>query len=343
MTEKYYSLPPPSSSSSSSSSSTIIKTKKTNRNLPIFNDLQSMKLFTQQPYSLHDVVYDKKTKYFDLNDVHSNASSSSSSSTSTGDTLQSVLVNTLHQTIDKHESYGSTLSRTMMNTAMTGKRRTQSSSQILSPFDHKRSQNYSSLISKRTRTYSLTNHLTMSMAATTSFSEEPDITSMEYENTYFYPEETTRFDDILSLTTITSNSQAKRINSQLDLSACSDTNVSQSDVEDNFETILPIVQQYGDTYQFDMGNDNLNTNNNNNNNNNNQIIQIRLCLTPPDQETFTGVVHAKKCTIIKDQECISDYDNMKETNNKTMIISNHQVDVDDDHYSDVSNSSDDFK
>jgi len=83
------------------------------------------------------------------------------------------------------------------------------------------------------------------MAATTSFSEEPDITSMEYENTYFYPEETTRFDDILSLTTITSNSQAKRINSQLDLSACSDTNISQSDVEDR-------VQEFVDLVQFDI-------------------------------------------------------------------------------------------
>ncbi len=44
-------------------------------------------------------------------------------------------------------------------------------------------------------------------------------------------------------------------------------------------------------------------------NNDDQIIRIRLNLTPPDHD-FTGVVHATKCTIVEDKECLSDYDNV---------------------------------
>jgi len=44
-------------------------------------------------------------------------------------------------------------------------------------------------------------------------------------------------------------------------------------------------------------------------NNNEQIIRIRLSLTPPDHD-FTGVVHATKYTIVKEKECLSDYDNV---------------------------------
>ena len=91
----------------------------------------------------------------------------------------------------------------------TGKRRSLSSSHLVSS-DQKRSNRYCSSLSKRTRTYSLSNHSTMAITATTSFSEEQttepqETTSIDYENTYFYPEETTRLDDALSLTTITSN------------------------------------------------------------------------------------------------------------------------------------------
>jgi hypothetical protein len=44
-------------------------------------------------------------------------------------------------------------------------------------------------------------------------------------------------------------------------------------------------------------------------NNDEQIIRIRLNLTPPDHD-FTGVVHATKCKIVKEKECLSDYDNV---------------------------------
>jgi hypothetical protein len=54
------------------------------------------------------------------------------------------------------------------------------------------------------------------------------------------------------------------------------------------------------------------------NDDNEQIIQIRLNLTPPDHD-FTGVVHATKCMIVKEKECLSDYDNVNQDN---MIRSN---------------------
>jgi hypothetical protein len=170
------------------------------------------------------------------------------------ETLQSVIANTLQQTFFNNESYGSTLSRAMMNSAITGsftgKRRSLSSSHLVS--NQKQSNRYCSALSKRTRTYSLTNNSTMAISATTSFSEEQttepqETMSIDYENTYFYPEETTRFDDVLSLTTITSNILANKImNTQHDGSACSDTNVSQSDTDENSDSITPVVKQYND-------------------------------------------------------------------------------------------------
>ncbi len=143
----------------------------------------------------------------------------------------------------------------MMNSATTGKRRSLSSSQIISSNDQKRSQRYCSLISKRVRTYSLSNHSTMAITATTSFSEEQttepqETTSIDYENTYFYPEETTRLDDALSLTTITPNIQTKITDTQQDLDVCSDTTASQSDIEDNSEEITHTVKKYRNTYHI---------------------------------------------------------------------------------------------
>jgi hypothetical protein len=44
-------------------------------------------------------------------------------------------------------------------------------------------------------------------------------------------------------------------------------------------------------------------------NNDEQIIRIRLSLTPPDHD-FTGVVHATKYTVLREKECLSDYDNV---------------------------------
>ena len=322
MTEKYYTLPPPSPSSSLCYS-TIYHSPKTTRIREIKTRLHSQRksstlnqpnhmklLLEQQPiirtYSLHDVqerinYFEKKTLLDDKGkfSVHSNPSSSSSPSSSSGDTLQSVIANTLQQTYLKTESYGSALSRAMMNSAIISKRRSLSSSPINSSNEQKRSQRYCSLISKRARTYSLSNHSTMVITATTSFSEEQtteqpqETTSIDFENTYFYLEETTRLDDVLSFTTITPNIQPK-----ITLDVCSDTTISQSDTEDNSEGFSCSVQQYGDTYHIK---------------NDDEIIQIRLSLTPTDHE-FTGVVHATKCTIIQDKECLSDYDNVNQHN-----------------------------
>ncbi len=147
-----------------------------------------------------------------------------------------------------------------MNSATTSKRRSLSSSHIISSNDQKRLNRYCSLLSKRVRTYSLSNHSTMAITAATSFSEEQitepqETTSIDYENTYFYPEEITRLDDALSLTTITPNMPRKRTNTQFDISVCSDTNVSQSDMDENSEGITPAMTQYGDTYHIHMGTD----------------------------------------------------------------------------------------
>jgi len=279
MTEKYYKLPPSPSSSSSFCYSTIYhppSSSTTNRICEIKNRLDLQKklstslheknnmklLIEQQPtirtYSLYDVQ--ERINYFEKKKILDDEKDKISS---TNDTLQSVIANTLQQTFFKTESYGSALSRTMINSATTGhfnngKRRSLSSSHVVSSNDQKRLNRYCSLLSKRVRTYSLSNpHSTMAITATTSFSEEQsteqqEITSIDYENTYFYPEETTRLDDVLSLTTITPNIQPKIPNSQLDVSVCSDTTISQSDADENSEEITSAVKQYDDTYHINM-------------------------------------------------------------------------------------------
>jgi hypothetical protein len=100
----------------------------------------------------------------------------------------------------------------------------------------------------------------MAITATTSFSEEQpsepqETNSIDYENTYYYPEETTRLDDALSLTTITSNIQAKITNTQHDASVCSDTTIFQSDTDENSEAMPSAVKQYGNTYDINMATD----------------------------------------------------------------------------------------
>ena len=188
--------------------------------------------------------------FFPLCSVRSDPSSS--------ETLQSILVNTFQQTCLRRESYGSTLSRTMISGSLkASKARSLSSGHLASSQDQKRSSRYSSSIAKRVRTYSLCNHSTMAITATTSFSEEPstephETTSLDYENTYFYPEETTRFDDVLSLTTITSNVEEKRNDNKQDASVCSDTTVFQSDTDENSDALAPMARHYGETYDIKL-------------------------------------------------------------------------------------------
>ncbi|CAF2073273.1 unnamed protein product [Rotaria magnacalcarata] len=337
MTEKYCRLPP--TPSSSFLYSTIYHTPTTKHRIheikdrlhsqkkqlsPLFGQ-NNMKLLLEQPqtirtYSLYDVQ--DRIDYFEkkkLTDDHENNSKektvSHPSLATSSETLQSVIANTLQQTFFNHESYGSALSRTMMNSrihdSLIGKRRSLSSSQLISTNDQKRLNRFYPSLSKRVRTYSLSNHTTMAIAATTTFSEEhntehQETNSNDLENTYFYPEETTRLDDGISLTTITSNFPVKIKNAQHDVSVCSDTAVSQSDTEENSEAIRPADQNLNNTYDINMV---IDTQNENSNNNEEQIIRIRLSLTPPD-DNFTGVVHAKKCTVVKEQQCSSDYGNV---------------------------------
>lgn len=244
MTEKYYTLPSPFSYS------TLYQPSTDRLDLPRkFSSLSkatNMKLLIdQQSPTICDIQ--ERINYFEKKKLPENDDNNSKEQT----TLQSVIANTLQQTIFKTETYGSALSRTMMNSATTGqfngKRRSLSSSHAVSSNDQKRSNRYCSLLSKRVRTYSLSNHSTMAITAQTSFSEEQltepqEITSIDYENTYFYPEETTRLDDILSLTTITPNLQPKLTN---DISICSDTTVFQSDTEEISEGI---IKTYNDIY-----------------------------------------------------------------------------------------------
>ena len=212
---------------------------------------------THRTYSLYDIQ--DRIDYFEKKKSFDDSSSSSS------ETLENVLVNTFHQTYLRQESYGSALSRTMMNSSM----------KTLN--DGKRSQQkYSSSIAKRVRAYSLTNQSTMAITATTSFSEEPtqrtqETVSVDGENTYFYPEETTRIDDVISLTSITPDSEKKRRSSvQRDLSVCSDTILFPSDTDENSQ-----AEQLTVNHQQQMMDDN-------------------------NDENFTGVVHATKYTVIKD-------------------------------------------
>ncbi|CAF4373402.1 unnamed protein product [Rotaria sp. Silwood2] len=350
MTEKYCTLP--STSSSSLHYSTIYHSPITKNHIrEIKNRLHSNKkqnstlyeqnnmklLIEQQPtirtYSLYDIQerinYFEKKKIItdDIEKISKEKILSNPSLLSTSaETLQSVIANTLQQTFFSHESYGSALSRTMMNSTINdnflGKRRSLSTSHLVGSNDQKPSNRYYPSLPKRVRTYSLSNHSTMAITATATFSEEQntelqETNSNDYENTYFYPEETTRLDDVLSLTTITSNFQAKITNTQHDASVySSDTTVFQSDTDDNSEVIKPVVKLYNNKNDINMSTD---LQNENIKNNDEQLIRIRLNLTPSDHD-FTGVVHATKCTVVKEQECLSDYDNVNHCSKQNNTI-----------------------
>jgi uncharacterized protein (DUF1810 family) len=105
-------------------------------------------------------------------------------------------------------------------------------------------------------TYSLYNHSTMVMTAMASLSEELS-NSIDYDNTYLYSEETSRFDDIISLTSITSNVIREFQATPQDTSLHSDMNVFQSDTDDTSEAVTSAVQSYGDGDQLDLRSDSL--------------------------------------------------------------------------------------
>ena len=91
----------------------------------------------------------------------------------------------------------------------------------------------------------------MAITAMTSFSEE-HTNSIDNDNTYFYAEETSRFDDLFSLTTITSNMAREFNTTQQDTSIHSDTNLFQSDTDDLSEVIAPSFSRlYNHGYHMD--------------------------------------------------------------------------------------------
>ena len=85
----------------------------------------------------------------------------------------------------------------------------------------------------------------MVITAMANLSEEFS-NSLDHENTYLYSEETSHFDDILSLTSITSNIIRDIYPTQQDTSLHSDSNVFQSDTDDTSEAITSAVQHYAD-------------------------------------------------------------------------------------------------
>ena len=72
----------------------------------------------------------------------------------------------------------------------------------------------------------------MTKTLTTNFSEE-QTNSLDYDNTYFYSEETSKLDDISSLTTITSEFNIL----QQDSSLYSDRTYFHSDTDDSSDGI----------------------------------------------------------------------------------------------------------
>ena len=99
---------------------------------------------------------------------------------------------------------------------------------------------YSSSVAKRiSSTGSLSHpHSTLIITSIGNFSEEMS-QSIDCENTYLYPEETSRIDDIFSLTSITPN-----IVREIQLHPAD--SFFPSDTDDTSEAITSAVQPYGD-------------------------------------------------------------------------------------------------
>ena len=135
----------------------------------------------------------------------------------------------------------------------------------------------------------------MTMPVLASSVEEPS-NSLDYENTYLYSEETSRFEDILSLTSITSNIIREFPSYQQNTSLTSETNLSQSDTDDTSEAVTSAVQPFGDDNEDE------------------QQLDIPTDSTATDDH-FTGVVHARKYRVVEEQDhddkqTLSDYDNV---------------------------------
>jgi hypothetical protein len=153
-------------------------------------------------------------------------------------TLQSVLANRFQQTF-------------IINKNLIDQPRSFSPSDLIPSADENQFNHFCSSLSKRVRTYSLSNHQTMAISASTSFSEE-QTNSIDYDNTYFYLEETSRLDDVSSFTTITENIPTELNITQQDTSVYSDTTVLQSNIEGIPEARTSAVKQYDINMSYDI-------------------------------------------------------------------------------------------
>ncbi|CAF0803049.1 unnamed protein product [Rotaria sp. Silwood1] len=241
-----------------------------------------MKFLLEQPtYPLYN--NQERIRLFQDNELLDDKDSPSSI-----ETLQSVLEKTF---------FTNKISNSIHNNDFINKSDNFSTNHFVSTISHNQFNTNCSLLSKRIQKYSLSNHSTMAITAITSFSEE-QTNSFDYDNTYLYPEDINKLDDISSLTTITSHLPMELNAIEQDTSVYSDMTSFRSDIDDISESITFDVQQNNITSDMQ----NLNVKNEDEN-----IMPTNLNLTPSNCE-FSGLVYARKCTVIKEDENDDDYD-----------------------------------
>ena len=153
-------------------------------------------------------------------------SSTSSTSSSPITTLESVLATTFQQNFFQNDSFHQTVYQSAMNFTFN---RFQMNSIV------------SSASSKRFPSKSLLQYSNIKNV------HEEQSNSVDYENTYLCSEETSRFDDILSLTSITSNIIRDFSRAQQETNyQQSDSDAEKSDIDDTYDALTSAVQTFDD-------------------------------------------------------------------------------------------------
>ncbi|UJR25746.1 hypothetical protein I4U23_007096 [Adineta vaga] len=217
----------------------------------------------------------------------------------------------------EHSSSIETLENVLANRFFSSKKSDNLLSNYLNTsLNEKQFNQFCSSLSKRIQTCSLSKHTTMAITAIANFSEE-QTNSIDYENTYLSSDETSRLDDLSSLTTITSN-LSKEFNSlEQNTSIYADTTIFNSDIDDISEEI---------TSDGNLINSDTQTNDE-------EILSIPIHLRLTDS-SYAGLVHAMKYTIVTEEEeydddnqqTLSDYDNVSRySEDNTRIRSNVDI------------------
>ncbi|CAF1096760.1 unnamed protein product [Adineta ricciae] len=226
----------------------------------------------------------------------------------------------------EHSSSIETLENVLANRFFSPKK----SSNILSNYlntslNEKQFNQFCSSLSKRIRTCSLSKHTTMAITAIASFSEE-QTNSVECDNTYLSSDETSRLDDLSSLTTITSNLPKERSSLEQNTSIYADTTFFNSDIDDISDEMIS-YEKLDNAMEINFG-----LRNSNDQPNNEEITPI-----PDDfhfaNSNFDGLVHAIKYTVISEkeeeeqqaddddnQQTLSDYDNVSHSSDANKKI-----------------------